>query len=94
MKVLFVKTVVKKLKNSGIHAEIIAHIVYILNMLMLTHGDRSEDCHGMLEPIGLEIDSKKGYVIVFRCKKCGMIRKNKAAKDDDMNEIIKLSAKH
>ena len=48
----------------------------------------------MLEPIGLEIDSKKGYVIVFKCKKCGMIRKNKAAKDDDMNEIIKLSAKH
>lgn len=48
----------------------------------------------MLEPIGLEIDSKKGYVIVFKCKKCGMIRKNKSAKDDDMNEIIKLSAKH
>ena len=23
-------------------------------------GDRQEDCHGMLEPIGIEIDSKKG----------------------------------
>ena len=33
-------------------------------------GDRQEDCHGVLEPIGLEIDSKKGYVIVFKCKKC------------------------
>jgi DNA-directed RNA polymerase subunit RPC12/RpoP len=54
-------------------------------------GDRQEDCHGMLEPVGLEIDGKKGYVIVFKCKKCGQIRKNKAAKDDDMNEIIKLS---
>lgn len=40
---------------------------------------------------GLEIDSKKGYVIVFRCKKCGMIRKNKAAEDDDMDLIIELS---
>ena len=48
----------------------------------------------MLEPIGLEIDSKKGYVIVFKCKKCGMIRKNKAADDDDRMKIIELSAKH
>ena len=57
-------------------------------------GDRSEECHGILEPIGIEIDSKKGYVIIFKCKKCGMIRKNKAAKDDNMEEIIKLSARH
>ena len=46
---------------------------------------------GDLEPIGLEINNKKGYVIVFRCKKCGAIRKNKAAKDDNMDLLIKLS---
>ena len=57
-------------------------------------GDREELCHGILEPIGLEIDSKKGYVIIFKCKKCGQIRKNKAAEDDDMDLIIKLSANH
>lgn len=57
-------------------------------------GDREENCHGMLEPIGLETDSKKGYIIIFKCKKCGAIRRNKVAKDDDMDEIIKLSAKH
>ena len=56
-------------------------------------GDRAETCQGDLEPIGLEI-GKKGYVIVFKCKKCGKIRKNKAAEDDDMNLIIKLSASH
>ncbi len=55
-------------------------------------GDRGEDCHGDLEPIGLEIN-KKGYVIVFKCRKCGMIRKNKAAEDDDMNLLIELSTK-
>lgn len=54
-------------------------------------GDRAEKCHGILEPVGLEIDSKKGYVIVFRCKRCGAIRKNKAAKDDNMNLVIQLS---
>ena len=55
-------------------------------------GDRQETCQGMLEPIGIEIDNKKGYVIVFKCKKCGQIRKNKAAKYDNIDLIIKLSA--
>jgi len=54
-------------------------------------GDREETCHGLLEPIGIEIDSKKGYVIIYKCKKCGEIRKNKSAKDDNMDLIIKLS---
>ena len=54
-------------------------------------GDRKETCHGVLEPIGIEMSNKKGYVIVFKCKKCGAIRKNKAAEDDNMDLIIKLS---
>lgn len=56
-------------------------------------GDREEKCHGDLEPISLEMNGKKGYVIIFRCKKCGMIRKNKAAKDDNMDIMIELSSK-
>ena len=57
-------------------------------------GDRAENCHGILEPVGLETNSKKGYVIIFKCKKCGEIRRNKAAEDDNMDLIISLSAKH
>ncbi len=53
-------------------------------------GDREENCHGMLKPIGIEINSKKGYVIVFKCIKCGQIRKNKVAEDDDMEKIYQL----
>ena len=56
-------------------------------------GDRAEKCHGLLEPIGIE-KNKKGYIIIFKCKKCGKIRKNKVAEDDDMDKIIELSAKH
>ena len=56
-------------------------------------GDREETCHGLLEPISVEMDSKKGYVIVFKCKKCGAIRKNKAAEDDNMDLIIALTTK-
>lgn len=57
-------------------------------------GDRAEDCKGSLRPVGLEMDSKKGYVIVYKCERCGKMRKNKAAQDDNMDEIIRLSAHH
>lgn len=56
-------------------------------------GDREEECHGLLEPIRVELDSKKGYVIIYRCKKCGAIRKNKAANDDNMDLIIQLTTR-
>ena len=55
-------------------------------------GDRASDCRGVLVPIGVEISGKKGYIINFKCKKCNSIRKNKAAKDDNLDLIIKLSA--
>ena len=55
-------------------------------------GDRLEECHGDLIPVSVELNSKKGYVIIYRCKKCGKTRKNKAAEDDNMDFIIKLSA--
>lgn len=56
-------------------------------------GDRLEECQGDLEPISLEMNNKKGYVIIFKCKKCGSIRKNKAAKDDNIDLLIDLSSK-
>ena len=56
-------------------------------------GDRLEECHGALEPVSVELNSKKGYVIIYKCKKCGKIRKNKAADDDNMDLIIELSSK-
>lgn len=55
-------------------------------------GDRAEECQGVLRPISVELNSKKGYVIIYKCKKCGKIRKNISAKDDNMNKIIKLTA--
>lgn len=49
-------------------------------------GDRANICQGMMQPIGLE--SKNGnYRIIHKCKKCGMEKKNKTAKNDN-NEII------
>ena len=72
------------------------HCPYCLHSkhLDINPGDRAAKCGGILEPIGLETNPKKGYMIVFKCKKCNEIRKNKVAEDDDMDLVIKLSAKH
>lgn len=53
-------------------------------------GDRSNNCHGLLKPIGIE-KFKDTYKIIYKCLKCGEIHKNIIAKDDNMNLIIELS---
>lgn len=56
----------------------------------LSPGDRMNDCNGLLKPVNIENNSKKGYVIVYKCEKCGKLHKNKAASDDDFKEILKI----
>lgn len=55
-------------------------------------GDRMCECKGILEPIGVE-KNKKGMQIVYKCSKCGEIKKNIVAIDDDMDKIIELSSR-
>ena len=55
-------------------------------------GDRLNKCQGLLIPIDIE-KFKDTYKIIYKCKKCNELHKNIIAKDDDMNEIIKLSTK-
>ncbi len=56
-------------------------------------GDRENQCGGIMTPVDLTIDSKKGYVIQYKCKKCGKTHNNKMAKDDDFDAILSLSNK-
>lgn len=60
-------------------------------------GDRANECGGLMKPIHVELDSKKGYIIVHKCTKCGEIKRNKAANEakeqpDDIKELIRLTA--
>ena len=55
-------------------------------------GDRSNECKGLLRPIGIE-KFKNTYKIIYKCEKCGILHKNKIANDDDFNKIINLSTK-
>ena len=61
-------------------------------------GDRASECQGMMKPIGYELSSKKGIVLIFKCEKCGVIKKNISAyKDpiasDDYDLILSLTPK-
>ncbi len=53
-------------------------------------GDRSNNCHGLLRPIGIE-KHKDTYKILYQCQKCGQLHKNIMANDDNMDLIIELS---
>ena len=47
-----------------------------------TPGDRANDCHGLMKPVGLRYHKKKGYQIVHRCLRCGAEKVNRTAPDD------------
>ena len=53
-------------------------------------GDRQNDCKGLLVPVAIETNTKKGYVIVYKCQKCGKLHKNKTATDDDFEKILEI----
>lgn len=53
-------------------------------------GDRSNDCKGLLKPIGIE-KFKDTYKIIYKCEKCNQLHKNIMAKDDNYDLIIDLS---
>ncbi|MCL2592825.1 MAG: RNHCP domain-containing protein [Defluviitaleaceae bacterium] len=57
-------------------------------------GDRANDCHGTMKPIGIIHHSKKGYQIIHVCQKCKAQQVNKVAINtvmpDDFNVILKL----
>lgn len=53
-------------------------------------GDRANTCQGLLVPVGVAKE-KHGWKISYQCEKCGAELRNKAADDDSMDLIIKLS---
>ena len=72
------------------------HCPYCLHSLHvdIVPGDRANPCHGVLEPIAIETNAKKGYVIVFKCQKCGTITRNKSATDDDFEKMLDIAKKN
>ena len=51
-------------------------------------GDRACSCLGILRPIQVEKGKKDILKIIYRCDKCGEIKRNKAALDDNYDLIL------
>ena len=55
----------------------------------LQAGDRRSACRGPMEPIAIGIQPNGEWSILHRCQRCGMIRLNRIAGDD--NEVLLVS---
>ena len=57
-------------------------------------GDRQSSCNGLMKPIGIVYNSKKGYQIIHICCKCSVKRLNKVAQHtempDDFDMVLSL----
>ena len=53
-------------------------------------GDRSADCGGVMEPIGVWVRRGGEWAVIHRCRRCGKLSSNRSAADDNpMNLIYK-----
>lgn len=53
-------------------------------------GDRKANCGGILRPIRVENGPKDKLKIVYKCDKCGEIKKNVIADDDNFDKVLEI----
>lgn len=53
-------------------------------------GDRENNCHGLMKPISAYFE-KGAWTIVQKCQRCGIEKKIKTVKEDDLNLILKIA---
>ena len=53
-------------------------------------GDRACTCRGTLKAVAIDFAKKDTLKIVYRCEKCGVLKRNKTAKDDNMDLILQI----
>lgn len=53
-------------------------------------GDRACECKGILRAINVEKGNKDTFKILYKCDKCGEIKRNKMAVDDNYEEILRV----
>ncbi|MFW5712711.1 MAG: RNHCP domain-containing protein [Spirochaetota bacterium] len=71
------------------------HCPYCLHSLHvdITPGDRKELCRGLMEPIGLWVRAGGDTALLHRCRRCGALRSNRLAGDDDERALRSLAEK-
>ncbi len=54
-------------------------------------GDRAATCGGLMQPIGIKIEGDKQF-IYHKCVKCGFVKRNSKVTEDNMEQVIAISA--
>jgi DNA-directed RNA polymerase subunit RPC12/RpoP len=55
-------------------------------------GDRKADCPGGMEPISVTVRGERRWMLIHRCTRCGRLRMNRTAADDNMLLLMQLAA--
>lgn len=59
----------------------------------LAVGDRRSGCRGLMEPVGVWTKENGEWAIIHRCRRCGFLRANRIASDDDELRLFMLAAR-
>lgn len=54
-------------------------------------GDRSSECHGKMEPIGVWVRKNGEWALLHRCTVCEKISSNRIAADDNPMKLMALA---
>ncbi len=65
--------------------------LHSLHVDLKVPGDRESTCGGLMKPVALDHDGKKGQMIVHECLTCAQKMRNIVAPDDDQDALIPLS---
>ena len=55
-------------------------------------GDRKSGCPGGMEPIAVTVRGEHRWMLIHRCTRCGRLRMNRTAADDNVLLLMQLAA--
>ena len=56
-------------------------------------GDRASDCGGIMDPVGVWVRKSGEWAIIHRCRRCGQLRSNRVAADDNPMKLMSIAMK-
>lgn len=76
----------------GLHRN---HCPHCLSSLHLDNipGDRSADCGGIMDAVGVWVRSDGEWALIHRCRKCGVFGSNRIAADDDPLKLMSIAVR-
>lgn len=65
--------------------------LYSLHVDEFVPGDRLSNCKNLMQPIRVDQNGKKGFILIHKCLKCQKEISNIIAEDDNWESICKIN---